>query len=242
MDRLRAGAEKLGITLSEADIGKFRTFYEELIEWNQRINLTSITGYERVQVDHFLDALTVLTVWRPQSPQPRVMDVGAGAGIPGIPLKIAYPQIRLTLLEATAKKTGFLRHIVGKLELGDTQVVVGRAEDMAQEAVYREQFDLVLARGVARLATLAELTLPLCRTGGLVIAHKRGQIEAEVNEAAYAIGVLGGKLKEMAPVTMPEFTDNRALVVIEKVLPTPEKYPRRAGMPAKRPLTGEKFQ
>jgi len=241
MDSLKAGAEKLGIKLGERELGQFQTYYQELVEWNQRMNLTSITDYEQVQVDHFLDALTVTLVWRPGDAQARVIDIGTGAGIPGIPLKIAFQQIRLTLLDATAKKAGFLRHVVGKLELGGTEVVAGRAEDIAHHAAYREQFDLVLSRAVARLATLAELTLPFCRKGGLVIAHKRGQIEAEVNEAAYAIGILGGKLKGVVPVTLPEFTDNRALVVLEKVSPTPENYPRRAGMPGKRPL-GVKFQ
>jgi 16S rRNA (guanine527-N7)-methyltransferase len=236
MDSLKAGAEKLGIKLGERELGQFQTYYQELVEWNQRMNLTSITDYEQVQVDHFLDALTVTLVWRPGDAQARVIDIGTGAGIPGIPLKIAFPQIRLTLLDATAKKAGFLRHIMGKLELGGTEVVAGRAEDIAHLAAYREQFDLALARGVARLSTLTELTLPFCRKGGLVIAHKKGDIDREVRQANFAIATLGGKLKEVRAVTLPEFTDNRALVVVEKVSPTPENYPRRAGMPAKRPI------
>jgi 16S rRNA (guanine527-N7)-methyltransferase len=239
MDKLKAGAEKLELNLGQSELGKFEIYYRELTEWNRKMNLTSITGYEEVQVDHFLDALTVALAWQPQSQQPQVIDVGAGAGIPGIPLKIALPQIRLTLLEATAKKAGFLRHIVGKLALNNTDVVVGRAEDIARQPEFRELFDLALARGVARLATLAELTLPFSRTGGLVIAHKKGQIESELSEAEFAIRTLGGRLKEVVPVTLPQFPDNRCLVVIEKVGETPPQYPRRAGMPGKNPLLGK---
>jgi 16S rRNA (guanine527-N7)-methyltransferase len=236
MEKLKAGAEKLGLKLKPEALANFETYYRELTEWNRKINLTSITDYDEVQVDHFLDALTVTLAWHPEVPEPRVIDVGTGAGIPGIPLKIALPQMRLTLLEATAKKATFLKHIAERLGLDMTEVVVGRAEDVAHQPDYREQFDLVLARGVARLATLAELALPFCRVGALVIAHKKGQIETELKEAEFAIRTLGGRLKEVVPVTLPEFPDNRALVVIEKVWETPPLYPRRAGMPGKRPL------
>ena len=241
MEKLKAGAAKLGLKLKPEALANFETYYRELTEWNRKMNLTSITDYDRVQVDHFLDALTVILAWLPNSPEPRVIDVGTGAGIPGIPLKIAIPQIYLTLLEATAKKATFLKHIADRLGLAGTEVVVGRAEDVAHQPDYREQFDLVLARGVAKLATLAELTLPFGCTGGQVIAHKKGQIEAELNEADFAIRTLGGTLKEIVPVTLPEFPDKRCLVVIEKVGKTPAQYPRRAGMPAKRPLVA-KFQ
>jgi 16S rRNA (guanine527-N7)-methyltransferase len=236
MEKLKAGSARLGLKLGAVELEKFQTYYRELTDWNRRVNLTAITDYEGVQVDHFLDALTVLLAWQPTPAEPRVIDVGAGAGIPGIPLKIVMPQIRLTLLEATAKKTAFLGHIVNRLGLAGTEVKTGRAEEIAHQPEYRDRFDLVLGRGVARLATLAELTLPFCRTGGLVIAHKKGNIEAEVREAEYAIVVLGGRLKQLVPVTLPEFPDNRCLVVIEKVSGTPEQYPRRAGMPGKKPL------
>jgi 16S rRNA (guanine527-N7)-methyltransferase len=236
MEKLRAGAESLGKHLGEKELALFQTYYQELIDWNKQMNLTSITNYEEVQVNHFLDALTVALSWKPEPRQSRVIDVGAGAGIPGIPLKIVFPKIQLVLLEATAKKTTFLRHIVEKLSLTEVNIVVGRAEEVAHNSQYREQFDIVLARGVAGLAALAELTLPFCSIGGLVIAHKRGDIQDEVKRAENAITVLGGRLKEIIPVTLPEFPDNRCLVVIEKVSATPEKYPRRAGMPTKRPI------
>ena len=237
MEKLKVGVERLGLKLSENQLAQFQTYYEELIDWNQRMNLTSITEYEQVQINHFLDALTVALVWKPESSQPKVIDIGTGAGIPGIPMKIVFPQIHLVLLEATAKKASFLSHIVKKLGLSDVEIEVGRAEDIAHEDRYREQFTIALARGVAELAALAELTLPFCTIGGLVIAHKRGEIQQELSRAEKAIDILGGKLKEVRPVTLTEFPDNRSLVVIEKVSHTPDKYPRRAGMPAKRPLT-----
>jgi len=235
MEKLRAGAERLGIRLGEEELRQFQTYYEELIEWNKRMNLTSIIDYEEVQVNHFLDALTVTLDWKPGSLPLKVIDVGTGAGIPGIPLKIVFPQIHIVLMEATAKKTTFLRHIVEKLGLTDVEVVTGRAEEVAHNQ-YREQFDIVLARVLAKLAALAELTLPFCATGGFVIAHKKGDIREEVKRAENAIKTLGGRLKEIRSVTLPEFPDNRCLVAIEKGSATPEKYPRRPGVPAKKPL------
>jgi 16S rRNA (guanine527-N7)-methyltransferase len=236
MERLLAGLARLGLAVSAEQAARFQVFYEELIEWNRRMNLTSIADYERVQIDHFLDALTVTLVWKSGPLTSHIIDVGTGAGIPGIPLKIMYPASRLTLLEATAKKCDFLRHVVGKLNLADTLVVAGRAEDMAHKPDLRESFDLVLARAVAETAALAELTLPFCATGGLVVLHKKGDIEAELDRARDAVGTLGGRLREVRPVDLPEFTDRRVLVVIEKVRATPDKYPRRAGMPEKRPI------
>jgi len=236
MEKLRAGAGRLGIKLGDEELALFQTYYEELIDWNKRVNLTSITDYEQVQVNHFLDALTVVLAWKPSSLPVKVIDVGAGAGIPGIPLKIVFPQIQLVLLEATAKKTTFLRHIVEKLSLTDVEVVAGRAEEVAHNPQYRAQFHVVLARGVAELAALSELTLPFCSIGGMVIAHKKGEIQEEVKRAENAVKLLGGRLREITPVILPQFPDNRCLVVIEKVSATPEKYPRRAGMPTKRPI------
>jgi len=223
------------LALSQTQLRRFQVFYEELIDWNKRVNLTAITEYADVQVGHFLDALTAMLVWKPGKAQ-RVIDVGTGAGMPGIPLKITFPDIWLTLLEATVKKTAFLQHVVDKLGLEEVDIVSGRAEDIARIPEHRDRYDIVLARAVAALATLAELTLPFCKIGGQVILHKKGDIRQELEHAMKAIELLGGRLREVRSVDLPEFADNRVLVVFEKISPTPVKYPRRAGMPEKRPI------
>jgi 16S rRNA (guanine527-N7)-methyltransferase len=237
MEKLTAGAEKLGLQLGEREIALFQTYYEELADWNQRMNLTSIIEYEKVQINHFLDSLTILLAWQPlaNKPNPKVIDIGTGAGVPGIPLKIVFPQIRLSLMDSTGKKITFLNHLRQKLGLNDIEVIKGRAEELAHQH-YRESYDLVLARGLAPMPTLVELTIPFCKIAGKVVAHKKGDILEEMNQAKRAISTIGGKLIEIKPVTLPEFPDNRCLVVIEKVAPTPDQYPRGSGLPVKRPI------
>jgi 16S rRNA (guanine527-N7)-methyltransferase len=238
MEKLLSGVGRLGLQLGPEQLRQFETYYRELTEWNKRVNLTAITGYEDVQLNHFLDALTVVLVWQPPAGDTasKVIDVGTGGGVPGVPLKIAFPDIRLTLLEATAKKTAFLRHLIDRLNLDEVEIVVGRAEEVAHDSRYREGYDLVLSRGVAPLPTLAELTLPFCSIGGNVAIHKKGNIEGEITRASRAIDICGGKLREMRAVDLPEFTDERQLVVIDKISTTPEQYPRRPGVPKKRPI------
>lgn len=238
MERLDSGATKLGLKLSPRQLEQFHIYYQELVDWNKRVNLTRITDYEEVQIKHFLDSLTVtLALKQPIGGKGLcLIDVGAGAGFPGIPLKILLPAIKLVLLEATAKKTAFLQHLKHKLGLDDVEIVVGRAEDVAHEAQYREKFDIVLSRAVAPLPTLAELTLPFCAVGGSFIAQKKGTIDLEISQAAKAISLLGGNLREVKRVDLEEFTDERWLITIDKVLPTPQPYPRRPGIPAKRPI------
>ncbi len=235
MQYLISGAAELGLALDQGQLGQFQTYYEELTDWNRRINLTSITGFEDVQLRHFLDSLTlVLALGRPDDG--RFIDVGAGAGLPGLPLKIVLPGIKLVLLEATRKKAAFLSHLIDKLGFSDVEVVAARAEEAAQLAQYRESFDVVLSRAVAPLPALVELALPFARTGGVFISQKKGEIDTEVEEAARAIKLLGGRLREVKAVDLKELSGDRRLVIIDKVSATPQAYPRRPGMPQKRPI------
>jgi 16S rRNA (guanine527-N7)-methyltransferase len=201
------------------------------------MNLTAIVEYDKVQILHFLDSLTVVSAWQPAANRPtaKVIDIGTGAGVPGIPLKIVFPEIKLSLMDSTGKKITFLNHLKQKLGLDDITIINGRAEELGHQ-IYRESFDLVMARGLAPMPTLAELTIPFCRIGGKAVLHKKGDIKDEMNSAKRAIAVTGGKLLEIKPVTLTEFPDNRVLVVIEKIAPTPEQYPRGSGLPVNKPL------
>jgi len=238
MQQLITGAAKLGIELNPSQLEQFQSSYQELIEWSRRINLTTITDFKEVQIKHFLDSLTVILAFRrPKEIEgSSIIDVGSGAGFPGLPLKIAFPDIKLVLLEATAKKAAFLRHLTQMLELDDAEVLSGRAEEIARKARYRGRFDIVLSRAVASLPTIAELTLPFCAVNGRTIIQKKGDIEDELSKATRAIELLGGSQPEIVKIELPELADNRYLVIINKVSATPAKYPRRPGIPAKRPI------
>jgi len=239
MKKLIEGAGNLGIELDARQVRKFELYYQELIEWNKKINLTAITDYSSVQVKHFLDSLTItlaLPEEEVQRPEFNIIDIGTGAGFPGVPLKILFPQPRLVLIEPTTKKTAFLHHIIRKLELENVEVLNNRAEEAAHLLLYREQFALVLSRAVALLPTLVELTLPFCQIGGKFIAQKKGNIDQEINRAKEAIAALGGKLDQIKKIELDEFSDGRYLVIIDKIYPTPNKYPRRSGLPRRRPI------
>ena len=250
MARLEEGACQLGMRLTAEHTGLFQRYYEELVEWNRRFNLTTVVGYEEVQLRHFLDSLSCLLAlpgWSREvvgcelpivcQPQPwQCLDVGAGAGFPGVPLKIVCPELRLTLLEATRKKVEFLLHLVDELGLKGVEVIWERAEALGRNPNYRERFDVVVARAVADLPVLSEFCLPFCRIGGRFIAQKGPEAEREVDEARLAMERLGGRLREVKEIALPGQRQRRTLVVIDKVMPTPAAYPRRPGIPAKRPL------
>jgi len=239
MKKLIEGAGKLGIELTARQVKQFELYYQELIDWNKKINLTAITDYSVVQVKHFLDSLTLILALPEEEverPDFNIVDVGTGAGFPGVPLKILFPQPRLVLIEPTTKKTAFLHHIIHRLELANVEVVNSRAEEAAHLPLYRGQFALVLSRAVALLPTLVELTLPFCQIGGRFIAQKKGGIDEEINRAQEAIAILGGKLDRVEKIELDEFKDARYLVIIDKIYPTPGKYPRRPGVPKRRPI------
>lgn len=236
---LSNSAPELGLSLDAVQLAQFETYYRELADWNTRMNLTSVIDYAEVQVKHFLDSLTVLPALGDSFPQnARVVDVGAGAGFPGLPLKLTCPGISLALVESTGKKAGFLSHVVETLDLSGVDVYTGRAEELAHRPELRGSYDLVLARGLARLPTLLEYTLPFTCQGGLVAAWKHGGegLKTELDSARNALRVLGGRVKSIYPVKATGLEDNRVVVVIQKMRETPEEYPRRTGAPRKQPL------
>ena len=237
MELLVKGAAELGLCLTPGQVESFRVYHRELAVWNQRMNLTAIVDPEEAQVRHFVDSLTVARVLTgPVRDHGRMLDVGAGAGFPGLPLKLMFPGMHLSMLDSVGKKTSFLEHMVETLGLEDVDIYNGRAEDLALRPELRESFDVVVSRGVARMRVLMEYTLPYCRVGGIVVTLKKGGIEPEVSDALHAMDVLAGSIREMRGVTVDGLDDGRALVVVDKVKPTPAKFPRRPGMPAKRPL------
>ena len=233
---LAKGAADIGIALDAAHLERFERYFHEIAEWNSRVNLTSVTQWESVQTTHFLDSLTVsLAVPFAGMLSGRLLDVGSGAGFPGVPLKVAFPHLQVTLIESRGRKTAFLRHLGEVLDV-DLDVRTGRAESLAHRPDLRERFDVVTSRAVGSLSVLAELCLPFCRIGGVAVAQKRGGVEDELRRAGRAIDAMGGRPKETEQVPSGLPGDDRRLVILEKVQPTPARYPRRPGVPAKRPL------
>ncbi len=233
----QAAHDLLGITLNEEQQRAFEAYSAALIDWNTRVNLTAITDPLAVEIRHFLDSLSVLKAFTsPLSETIRLIDVGTGAGFPGLPLRILLPTLHLTLLEATGKKTAFLQHVVDTLHLDHVEVVNLRAEEAGQLPQYRGHFDVVAARAVARLPVLAEYLLPLCKIGGRCIALKGESAAAEVQASRHAIRLLGGRFGSLIKVELPTVNEPHYLIVIEKVAATPPSYPRRPGLPAKAPL------
>jgi 16S rRNA (guanine527-N7)-methyltransferase len=236
MEQLTAGAQAFGISLGDRQLEAFRAYWQMLVAWNARISLTTITDYREVLTRHFLDSLSCVVAVERDLANLRVVDIGSGAGFPGLPLKIAYQNLRLTLVEATGKKVTFLEAIVEQLGLAGVTVLHARAETAANDPAHREAYDLAVARAVGGLPVLAELMLPFVSLGGWMIAQKGEDPTAEAEAARSALKTLGGRLSRILPVTVPGLGAARHLVVIEKIERTPDGYPRRPGMPAKRPL------
>lgn len=225
-----------GFILSDYQLAQFGIYGRELRDWNARINLTSLTDDLDIIDKHFIDSLSLVRC-EPPGHSARVADVGTGAGFPGIPIKIYQPDIQLSLLESIGKKALFLRHIVAELKLENVDVVNQRAEAVARDPERREQYDLAVARCVARLSVLAEYCLPLLSVGGKFVAYKGSEAEAEAEESEAALEKLGGRLEIIQRIdSTSAAVDTRALVFIQKIEKTPDRYPRRPGMPRKRPL------
>jgi len=222
-----------GLPLDARQLDQFATYSQELRRWNARVNLTAITDEHEIVTRHFLDSLRCALSWG-ASPN-SLIDVGTGAGFPGLPLKILRPSLRLTLVESIEKKAAFLRHVAAELQLNGVDVLVARAEAVGRDVAHRERYDLAIARAVAELRVLAEYCLPLCRVDGRFLAPKGTQIEGEVQSAQTGIARLGGRIAAVEDVDLPG-VERRLLVAVDKVAPTPPEYPRGVGVPAKRPL------
>jgi 16S rRNA (guanine527-N7)-methyltransferase len=229
----QAAQQVLGINLSQAQREAFQWYSRELRQWNERFNLTAITEPVDIEVKHFLDSLTCLKVLEPTG---RLIDVGTGGGFPGIPIKLVCPQLKVTLIESTRKKVDFCLHVIDELKLDDINALHARAEDLGRDPDHRGQYEMAVARAVAPMNVLAEYLLPFLKLGGRMVAMKGETGPAEAHQAEAVIQLLGGKMSRLLPVELPKVAETRYLIVVEKTSATPEEYPRRAGMPSKRPL------
>lgn len=235
LETLKRGLKELKIELNEDQIQQFVTYYEVLVEWNSFMNLTAITEFQEVIIKHFLDSLALVNAVDLRKTE-SVIDIGTGAGFPGIPLKIAYPHLKITLLDSLNKRIKFLNEVIQKLNLRDIETIHGRAEDFAKQAVYREQYDLCVSRAVANLSSLSEYCLPYVKVNGQFIPYKSGNIDEEVKEAKNAIHIMGGNVEKIFHFRLLDTDMERSLVAIKKMKSTPKKYPRKAGLPTKEPI------
>ena len=232
---LLESAQALGITLSEAQTDQFMQYLSLLLEWNEKMNLTAITDPVEVVQKHFIDCISVLPHLDLQGGE-TMIDVGTGAGFPGVPLKIANPALQVTLLDALQKRLTFLDTLTQSLDLSDVTLVHSRAEDGGQNPDLREQFDLCVSRAVANLAVLLEYCLPFVKVGGKLAALKGPDATQEIEQAQNALQIVGGKVTAVIPITIPHTDLQHQLVLVEKIAPTPQRYPRKAGKISKKPL------
>ena len=232
-EKFRQGLENLKVELTEKQIEQFLKYYEMLIEKNKVMNLTAITEYDEVIEKHFLDSISLCQVYD-LSKEVTILDMGTGAGFPGIPLKIAFPEIKITLADSLNKRIKFLDEVIETLGLEKVETVHARAEELARNKSYRESFDLVVSRAVANLSTLGEYCIPFVKEGGNFISYKSGEVDEEIENAKKAIKILGGQIKDVYKFELSD--QKRSFVKIEKIKTTPKTYPRKAGTPSKMPL------
>lgn len=238
-EKFQSKLNAIGISLNDEQMKQFLTYYEMLVERNKVMNLTAITDFDEVIDKHFVDSLSMINYaglkLNPASTY-KIIDVGTGAGFPGIPLKIAFPELKVTLMDSLNKRINFLNDVIQMLGLRNIKAVHSRAEDLGRNVSYRQQFDICTSRAVANLSTLSEYCLPFVKKGGYFIPYKSGQIEDEVKQAERAIKLLGGKSKDIISYQLPDTDIDRTLLVIEKIKDTGKAYPRKAGKPSKEPL------
>ena len=236
MEKLLRDAQQLFcLSLSSKQMAQLTAYERELLEWNEKFNLTAIRDVDGIHAKHFLDSFSCTLAWKDQTPR-RLVDVGTGAGFPGIVLKVLYPGMKLTLVESVGKKANFCTHIVQTLGLENVEILTARAEDVGQNSAHREKYDWAVARAVAALPVLSEYLLPLVKVGGGILAQKGESGPSEVQSAEKALKLLGGRLRQLIKVELPGVADERYLVVIDKFAATPPGYPRKAGIPSKKPL------
>ena len=227
--------KEFNISLSEHQINQFLKYFELLVEWNEFMNLTAITEYDEVMKKHFVDSLSLIKIYDVSKPA-SVIDVGTGAGFPGLALKIAYPNFKVTLLDSLNKRINFLNQVIHSLGLEKISTIHGRAEDFGRNPEYREQFDLCVSRAVANLATLSEYCIPYVEMDGLFVPYKSGEIAEELEQSKKAVHVLGGKIEDIVKFQLPGTEIGRSFVKIRKVQNTAKRYPRKAGLPGKEPI------
>ncbi|MCD8082910.1 MAG: 16S rRNA (guanine(527)-N(7))-methyltransferase RsmG [Clostridiales bacterium] len=237
VDHMVSEGTELGITFTDSQMEQFYQYYQLLIEWNQVMNLTTITEMKDVITRHFIDSLSVIKAvhFKPDD-SVSVIDVGSGAGFPGIPIKIAFPFLKLTLLDSLNKRVRFLNTVIQELDLKNISAIHGRSEDLGHEALYREAFDYCVSRAVANLSTLSEYCLPFVKPGGYFISYKSGNMDEELQHSKRAIHVLSGEVDQVFRFSLSDLEMSRSLILIKKVRNTEKKYPRKAGVPSKSPL------
>ena len=228
--------KELGIVLNKKQVNQFMKYYELLVEWNSFMNLTGITEFDEVMKKHFVDSVSLVKACDLEEKDVSLIDIGTGAGFPGLPLKIVFPNLKVTLLDSLNKRIKFLDEVILQLGLEDIDTIHGRAEDFAKSDKLREKYDICVSRAVANLSTLSEYCLPFVKVGGCFISYKSEKISDEANDAQKAITLLGGNVKEQIEFLLPDSDIYRNLFVIEKTSATPKRFPRKAGMPAKEPL------